>query len=1343
MQSHNAICYCATRHFLEIVRAKFTSEEDWREELREGKKNKKNQKQVSSTMSSSPFSLFDPVIVQGSGASDLRGLVLYIGDDPRGVESPSFGVRLMGSCAGMGDTNGTEGGVTYFDAGSDNNGVFVGRNQLAPWTGMTRLEELKLKREIRAIKGASRKAKAEPETRTSTNDAEASTSSATPAAEQGGDTTTRKSRLEQLREKRAALEAKGRSVTSSETGAAGKAKAEEDTGKEKEKGEVRRGGPRKDDKSGPVRAAKSGPVKTERAPVKARKAPVKVERGSGVEEGKVEQGGVQNEDREDLQRRLVEAEESLAALKFVAEKQKQSIAEARAARKEAEAELKASKEVQGKHGALEEECRALKEECRTLKEECGALKEESGSVKERALSAEALVEKLTLDAETLNFDKDALEHKLEELTLDCETAMMEVEELKDALADASEGIASAPGESGEGREDGDDSDLRSLNFQNKRLRDALVALRDQSRQEREKLRAAEEASKDAEKLKSEIASLREDKIQASSEISQLKTAVDLSSSHSQMLEDLTDKNLSLEDRVKSLEAANADLEATVELSAEMEEVQAAELKELSLDLQDSQSKIAILERAVEVQKRTEDESKATISKYRELVSSLKSERDSLLSYGSQEKERSSEVLSDSHKAMSRVAIEMEKAARMRKYARNVEKAMIKAEILARQASALKLWLPEEMFESDLNHMENEASVQRCEAACTLGLKAMREAWESSAEKTTGSESDPDVCAGGFSRDCKVGDLLISAGMEAKRTLCEIGLRIQHSENSGETTDCGRYFEEVQSQAMIVIDKLMCEELDDDEGRRHLEQLNESIVNVQQRAAPTRDLESSSQSAWEPEGWPQLKSSAKFLNVAKALHRHLANATFLPPELRLRVTRLSTEAASLDNSLSADAMFGGAEASALLACTKGLAEATTSAIQAKFSEQINFTDALDQAFSALGDCFKSIPVKRLAKTSGSGHFLSPWSKEGYEGCLKYVNSIDGSTNVWTVRRDRVRECLMKGARSLDMYGDLKQSLEDAKESMRDKGKENDLLTKRISQLEDLLSSSEECAGEVQGGTTTDKGGASDRKENTALLEAIEVLQSKVDKYEKELTAVKEGGGRGPRIERQGNRDKISNQAVGGVDAVVTGHEGDSGMALAFSALRPMLRAARMQSAMWRSKATRVTMAKLKPLAGDKSTRGYIMATRNAYYKKLQTEADADYTFELPGFVEGRDVGEELVKASCDLRLTKAGSRVIDITRGEVLTMSNLKELKEARESRKKAEQRLAEALDLSKRSLGAYPAPRGLRGNRDTGEVERPVLAARVKIPAKDKIRKKWTGVFSSRAEIESLLVPTY
>lgn len=278
-----------------------------------------------------------------------------------------------------------------------------------------------------------------------------------------------------------------------------------------------------------------------------------------------------------------------------------------------------------------------------LSADISALKRKIEQMEKEKMDLEAAVEDITLDKEQLQEEKDAMEEKYEDLKLDAETAQMEVEELRMELEDAkaaagrmmgvtetltAAAMASAGSPSSKANDAGVDSMemIQSLQTQNARLREALIRLREQSALEKmeltRQLRSVEKAAETNIAVENRVEELTAVNRNLSEQVNDLKDMVEQGAAFEGMVEDLSDRVLGLEEQNVALQAMIRELEEAAELTAEMEEVQADELKALSRDLEGRDTMIRNLEEAIKMYVRfllVLDANRMLYCKYTELL----------------------------------------------------------------------------------------------------------------------------------------------------------------------------------------------------------------------------------------------------------------------------------------------------------------------------------------------------------------------------------------------------------------------------------------------------------------------------------------------------------------------------------------------------------------------------------------------------------------------------------------------------------------------------------------------------------------------------------------------------
>ncbi len=234
--------------------------------------------------------------------------------------------------------------------------------------------------------------------------------------------------------------------------------------------------------------------------------------------------------------------------------------------------------------------------------------------KEKVENDHAL-EDLALDKEQLLEKIETLEDNYEELKIDAESAQIELDEFRMELEEAKERAEKAEaalslGEAGGGfsKDEGTIADkdevVQALSIQNARLREAILRLREQTSVEKmemsRQLRVVKKDSELIQSLQEEVTKLTRSEKILKQEVKELKEMVDQGAAFEEMVEDLSERVLAVEDNNISLQGTIRELEEAGELSAEMEEAQADEIKVLMKEVQSRDTVVFNMEEAIKM-----------------------------------------------------------------------------------------------------------------------------------------------------------------------------------------------------------------------------------------------------------------------------------------------------------------------------------------------------------------------------------------------------------------------------------------------------------------------------------------------------------------------------------------------------------------------------------------------------------------------------------------------------------------------------------------------------------------------------------------------------------------------
>lgn len=248
-----------------------------------------------------------------------------------------------------------------------------------------------------------------------------------------------------------------------------------------------------------------------------------------------------------------------------------------------------------------------------LRAELTSLQRKNEELENDKMELESTLEELVLDKEQLGQEKELIEDQLEEMKIDLESTQLELEDAKaqlesdraaeaSALDDAAAGGVASPDAGASTATAADQDVTRSLTLQNTRLRTALIRLREQSELERNQLqrqiKSFQADSTSREELLAELESLKTKHASTLFEVKELKDMIDQTSALEETIEILSDKVWNLEEKNADLNRTIRELEESAEIAAEMEEVQAEELKMLLRDLEGRDALVRNLEEAI-------------------------------------------------------------------------------------------------------------------------------------------------------------------------------------------------------------------------------------------------------------------------------------------------------------------------------------------------------------------------------------------------------------------------------------------------------------------------------------------------------------------------------------------------------------------------------------------------------------------------------------------------------------------------------------------------------------------------------------------------------------------------
>ena len=879
-------------------------------------------------------------------SSQLEGVVSFTGkvDFAEGLDW--VGVRLTGSSVGQGKNDGSVQGKSYFSA-PPNAGLFV-RKSFIRKRHLTRLEELRLRRELAGAGAGGTTTAAASSAASATTTREpppAPIPSARNSSASSSSTAPMQTRLEELRARRAAIQEKKTAVAErpepAPAPAAAASSVDQEEFREKQK-EVEnhvqqlqhRVKELTDEKvneqnkihtlENQLNSAKSQLQQANEKILQIQERVKYEERATMSESLQQEFSQIQSakdEADEKLQEMQVEVKKLQAALNQEKEAHAAHLDQLTLARTQVttwQKEYQAVRDQSSSKSATD--ASQYKERARFQAEVAGHQREKVQWQKEK-LELESALEDVTLDKEQLQVEKESLEDKLEELKLDAETASMEVEELKLELEDARQ--ASEAAASGGREDDTSEEKIRALSVQNARLREALIRLREQTTVEKmeqsKQLRSAEKEVEEARALTTEVENLRTLKASFEEQINDLKDMVEQGAAFEGMVEDLSDRVLSLEEDNVALQTTIREMEEGSDLMAEVEEVQAEELKALTRDLEGRDAVIHNLEEAIKMQRRREEDFRRTIGNYRTTVELLKQEKQALLELQQGGEANQSHMITSSQKALARAAQLVSDAAEMRKREAQFTFDGIDYQVYKNLSVRLEQIIPPSLAAAELAAMKGELVTSKVVGIASKALEGIVQSFNKVIKPALPVERAPSLesPALNLSDDAKQDAATMFHQAEYGHVLVEVSADLRRLLAAGQwpdllTTDVsielgsilGHSVSDLDSRIGVVL-KYLKEEGVLTPEQSNIESLKQSIQSTMQRLQSDIEREDAIlvPPHWKPPGWKLLKdmSTARFhcLGTTAALSSILNQPEFAenPPEALVQLYNRVEQASS--------------------------------------------------------------------------------------------------------------------------------------------------------------------------------------------------------------------------------------------------------------------------------------------------------------------------------------------------------------------------------------------------------------------------------------------------------------
>jgi dynactin 1 len=294
---------------------------------------------------------------------------------------------------------------------------------------------------------------------------------------------------------------------------------------------------------------------------------------------------------------------------------------------------------------LQSKYRPQQQELEKLKREHAVLEQTAKDIEELRADHEQEMESALLDrevaeetAECLKADLEILRGKNEEMQEELEVLREESEEMNRDMSP----------------EERASTGWIQLQNNNERLKEALLSLRDLTRENeaelKEQIGSLEDQVKEFDALKREIEESKEKLLKSEADTIDLRQQLEVAMNAEEMIEQLTEDNMNLRDRVNEFKGAIEDLESLRELNDELELNHIEAEKQLQEEIDFKDSLLLDRERTAKEQQAALDEADYNIGRFRDLVRQLTSDLQDLEA-SKQISESEAAELSNKSKAM--------------------------------------------------------------------------------------------------------------------------------------------------------------------------------------------------------------------------------------------------------------------------------------------------------------------------------------------------------------------------------------------------------------------------------------------------------------------------------------------------------------------------------------------------------------------------------------------------------------------------------------------------------------------------------------------------------------------
>jgi dynactin 1 len=269
---------------------------------------------------------------------------------------------------------------------------------------------------------------------------------------------------------------------------------------------------------------------------------------------------------------------------------------------------------------LQKKYQPQQQELADLKKQLSEAESKGQSVEELQIEHESIMEMALLDKEMAEEMAESLKAELDALRVHQEELELEVELLREENTEFSKEMSP---------EERTSAGWLQMEKENERLRDALLRLRDLTRDRegelKEQVHDLEAQVKDFEAFRKQFEDAKEKLSSSEATADDLRQQLEAALGAEEMIEELTERNMSMQEKLDDLRITIEDLENLRELNDELEINHVEAEKQLSDEIDFKDSIIFDRERTAKQQQEALDDADYTINRFRELVTQLQSD----------------------------------------------------------------------------------------------------------------------------------------------------------------------------------------------------------------------------------------------------------------------------------------------------------------------------------------------------------------------------------------------------------------------------------------------------------------------------------------------------------------------------------------------------------------------------------------------------------------------------------------------------------------------------------------------------------------------------------------------